>query len=250
MTRILVQRGSSGSSSSNQNKSSTSVSVPIPSSSLASPPQQVTSSSQVVPTVKDDNLGEELQEQIVVDELPEHSGVLDNKSENLSTENLNSEQGEGEKNVHGEKVSNDDIVGSGILGKGCGGLPVVEEESDGVESSFQMATASSYPPPPPLPPAKLSLVNSNSRRFASADPNTVRIGSSRRGAGWSGVSSRSSPTGSRPSSPRSHGEGEGYNSADEQSPCFSSSYDDAVSIIHLLVRVIMEFHPFNTRSFR
>ncbi|KAF9609783.1 hypothetical protein IFM89_018231 [Coptis chinensis] len=30
-----------------------------------------------------------------------------------------------------------------------------------------------------------------------------------------------------PSSPRSYGEGEGYNSADEQSPCFGSTCDDA-----------------------
>ena len=42
------------------------------------------------------------------------------------------------------------------------------------------------------------------------------------------MASRTSPTGSHPSSPRSHGDGEGYNSADEQSPCFGS-YDDAVS---------------------
>ncbi|KAI3450733.1 hypothetical protein Pfo_007398 [Paulownia fortunei] len=229
MTRILVQRGSAGSSSSsNQNRSSSSVSVPSPSSSSASPQQQVTGIAQVVPAVKDENLVEEVQEQIVVDELSEYGGVSDNKSEDLCPESLNSDHHESEKIADDEKVRNDDVVGSGNVVKGFGGLPVVEEEKDAmVGSSLHMVTGSSYPPPPPVPPPKPSSMNSNSRRFTSADSNTVRIGSSRRASGWPGVSSRSSPTGSHPSSPRSHCEGEGYNSADEQSPCFSSSYDDA-----------------------
>lgn len=234
MTRILVQRGSAGSSSSsNQNRSSssTSVSVPSPSSSSASPQQQVTGTAQVVPAVKDENLVE-VQEQNVVDDLSEYCGVSDNKSEDLSLGSLNSDHHEGEKLVEDETVHNDDVVGSGNLVKGFGGLPVVEEETDAmVGSSFQKVTGSSYPPPPPVPPPKPSSVNSTSRRSSSADTNTVRMGPPRRAAGLPGVSSRSSPTGSRPSSPRSHCEGEGYNSADEQSPCFGSSYDDAVSFI-------------------
>ncbi|KAK6163562.1 hypothetical protein DH2020_000426 [Rehmannia glutinosa] len=230
MTRILVQRGSAGSSSSsNQNRSSTSVSVPNPSSSSssASPQQQVTDIAQVVQAVKDENLVEEVQEQIVVDELVEKCGVSDNKSEDISSGNLNCDHHEGEKS-EGEKARNDDVVGSGNLVKSFGGLPTVKEEDDArVESSINMVTGSTYPPPPPVPPPKPSSVSSNSRRFTSADSNTVRTGTSRRTAGWPGVSSRSSPTGSRPSSPRSHCEGEGYNSADEQNPCFSSSYDDS-----------------------
>ncbi|KAL9171469.1 hypothetical protein ABFS82_04G210800 [Erythranthe guttata] len=222
MTRILVQRGSS--SSSNQNKSSTSTSVPNPSSS---PQQQATGTSQIVQIVKDENLAEESPEQIIVDELPEHYGAAENKSEEVPTASLNIDHNEGEKNVEDEKVNNDNVVESGNLGKGFCGLSVVEEEEEennAVESSssFQVAAAgSSYPPPPPVPPTKPFSVNSSSRRFVSGDSNTARIGPS-----WRGVSSRSSPTGSRPSSPRSH-EGEGYNSSDEQSPCFSSSYDDA-----------------------
>ena len=66
-------------------------------------------------------------------------------------------------------------------------------------------------------------------RFGSDGSNSVRIGSPRRAVAWPIVSTRTSPTGSRPSSPRSHGESEGYNSADEQNSCFVSSYDDAVS---------------------
>ncbi|KAK6119887.1 hypothetical protein DH2020_046361 [Rehmannia glutinosa] len=219
MTRILVQRGSAGSSSSsNQNRSSTSVSVPNPSSSSssASPQQQVTDIAQVVQAVKDENLVEEVQEQIVVDELVEKCGVSDNKSEDISSGNLNCDHHEGEKS-EGEKARNDDVVGSGNLVKSFGGLPTVKEEDD---ARYISTTA-------PVPPPKPSSVSSNSRRFTSADSNTVRTGTSRRTAGWPGVSSRSSPTGSRPSSPRSHCEGEGYNSADEQNPCFSSSYDDS-----------------------
>ncbi|KAI3461274.1 hypothetical protein Pfo_017937 [Paulownia fortunei] len=232
MTRVLVQRGSAGlSSSSNQNRSSTSVSVPSPSSSSTSPQQQLTSIPQAVPA--GENLVEEEQEQIVVDELSEYCGVLDSKSkgpnsEDLSPGSLNSDHHEGEKIVDHEKVLNDEGVGSGNLGKGCGGLTVMEEETDAMTgSSLQVVSGSSHPPPPPVPPPKPSSMNFSSRRFASGDLNAVRIGSSRRPAGWPGVSSRSSPTGSRPSSPRSYCEGEGYNSADEQSPCFSSSYDDA-----------------------
>ncbi|KAL0460032.1 UNVERIFIED_CONTAM: OVARIAN TUMOR DOMAIN-containing deubiquitinating enzyme 6 [Sesamum latifolium] len=211
MTRILVQRGSAGSSSSsNQNRSSTSVSVPGPSSTSSSPQQQVTGVAQVVPAVKDDNLAEEVHEQIVADELSEYCGVSDNKSEGKKSEDLS--LGNPDSDQH----------------EGFGGMPAMEEENDAtVGSSFQMVTGSSYPPPPPVPPPKLSSPNPNFRRVSSGDLNTVRIGSSRRPAGWPGVSIRSSPTASRPSSPRSHCEGDGYNSADEQSPCFSSSYDDA-----------------------
>ncbi|XP_011088925.1 OTU domain-containing protein 5 isoform X1 [Sesamum indicum] len=234
MTRILVQRGSAGSSSSsNQNRSSTSVSVAGPSSTSSSPQQQVTGIAQVVSAVKDDNLVEEVHEQIVADELSEYCGVSDSKSEGKKSEDLSlgspdSDQHGGEKIVEDEKVHNDAVVGSPNLVKGFGGMPVMEEENDAtVGSSFQMVTGSSYPPPPPVPPPKLSSPISSFRRVSSGDLNTVRIGSSRRPAGWPGVSIRSSPTASRPSSPRSHCEGDGYNSADEQSPCFSSSYDDA-----------------------
>ncbi|KAL3828590.1 hypothetical protein ACJIZ3_017392 [Penstemon smallii] len=226
MTRVLVQRGSAGSStsSSNQNRSSTSASLSTPSSSSSSSgssQQQVTSTALAVSALKDENLVEEVPDQIVVDELSEFAGVLDskskeNKSGDLSPGSLTCDQLKNENIVDDEKVLRDDDVVSGNLIKT--GLKIAEEDSDTtVGSSFQMITSSSYPPPPPVPPPKPSAVNSNA----------VRIGSSRRAAGWPCVSIRSSSTGSRPSSPRSHCEGEGYNSADEQSPSFSSSYDDA-----------------------
>lgn len=73
-------------------------------------------------------------------------------------------------------------------------------------------------------------------RSVSGSPNAARSGSSRRAVAWPVVTTRTSPSGSRPSSPRSHGESEGYNSADEQSPCFASSYDDLVNFCHYLVK--------------
>lgn len=234
MTRILIPRGSVGSSSSsssssssNQNTTSTSVPVPSP-SSATSPVQQLTNIPQVIPAVEGDNLVDEGKEQIVVDELSEHCGDLGSKgkgknSEELSPGSLNSGHHEGEKIEDDEKVLNDDGMGSGNSVKGSGGLTAVEGEIDSmVGSLFQVVIGSSHPPSPPVPPPK---------RFASGDLNAVHIGSSRRPAGWPGVSSSSSPSGSRPSSSQSHCEGEGYNSADEQRPCFSSSCDNAVSLI-------------------
>jgi OTU domain-containing protein 5 len=85
------------------------------------------------------------------------------------------------------------------------------------------------PPPPPVPPPKPLATNLNSRRSASGSPNPVNVGSPRRTSVWPVVSARTSPAGSRPSSPRAHNESEGYNSADEQNPCYVSSYDDVVS---------------------
>ncbi|KAL8501117.1 hypothetical protein ACS0TY_020617 [Phlomoides rotata] len=225
MTRILVQRGSSSSSSSssNQSRSSTSVAAPSPSASSASPQQQVTNTAQVVPAVKDETLVE-VQDQNVVDEASEYCGVSDDKSEDVSMGSLNSDHVEGENLEQDEVLPNDDdVVGSGNTVKVFGGLSAVDEETDAmVGSSFQKVSGTSHPPPPPVPPPKpSSAVNSISRRSPSI------MGPHRRATVLPGVSSRSSPTGSRPSSPRSHCEGEGYNSADEQNPRFSSSYDDA-----------------------
>ncbi|XP_076934557.1 OVARIAN TUMOR DOMAIN-containing deubiquitinating enzyme 6-like [Bidens hawaiensis] len=89
-----------------------------------------------------------------------------------------------------------------------------EEEENDVSKDDNYALqdihgGSSCPPAPPAPPPK------------------PRIGSSRRVNVWPVVSTRTSPTGSHPSSPKSHGDNEGYNSADEQIPCYGSSYDNA-----------------------
>ncbi|MBA0548529.1 hypothetical protein Golob_019623 [Gossypium lobatum] len=111
----------------------------------------------------------------------------------------------------------------------------VTSETEGLSSDpSPIGSRSSHPLPPPVPPPKPSSEKLNSRRFASGSLNPVRAGSSRRAVAWPIVSTRTSPSESWPSSPRSHGENEGYNSADEQSPCFVSSYGDAVSLVFLL----------------
>eukprot|EP01018_Ginkgo_biloba_P012211 Gb_34871 [translate_table: standard] len=104
--------------------------------------------------------------------------------------------------------------------------PHTEEDNSQFSAvgSSQMLSGCSYPPPPPVPPPK-PWANSSSRRIVSGGSSAQRSGSSRRPS-WAVMTSRTSPTGSRPSSPRSYGDGEGYNSADEQNPCFGS-YEDA-----------------------
>lgn len=228
MTRILVQRGS-GSSSSNQSRTG--------SSSAARQDTQVTATA---PVVSAPEIVEEAQELLVVDELLECCGSSDNKaskSDELLVEGLHGGRNENSSDEIGdnEKLVNAECVGSGDMVKGLGGLRILERtsaESEGAcLDSPGIGGGSPQPPPPPVPPPKplATNSNSNSRRFVSGSSNSMRIGSSRRAVAWPVVSTRTSPSGSRPSSPRSHGDSEGYNSADEQNPCFVSSYDDLVS---------------------
>jgi OTU domain-containing protein 5 len=221
MTRILVQRGSGSGSSSNPSRNSS-----LPGSSSARAEPQVTTS-QVLSAVKDEEIGEEVQDQAVVDEILEFCGSSDKKvakGDDLLMESFDNDQnGSSSDEINdSQKVDTDEIVGPGELMKGMGALrisdrPTVETEGSSANSALTVS-GTSHPPPPPVPPPKPSAGNSNSRRVVS-----------RRAVAWPVVSTRTSPTGSRPSSPRSHGESEGYNSADEQNPCFVSSYDDIVS---------------------
>lgn len=229
MTRILVQRGSAGGSSSNQNRAG-------PSSAQGEP--QV-STSQVLSSVKDDEIVEQVLEQVVGDELLDNCGTCDNeivKSDDFFGETVNNDHNDSssEKNGENEKLNNEGNMGSGELMKSLGGLRMSERvsvESEGSSGeSPQMSSGNPQPPPPPVPPPKPLASNSNSRRSVSGSSNVGRIGPSRRAVAWPVVSTRTSPSESRPSSPRSHVESEGYNSADEQSPGFVSSYDDLVSL--------------------
>ncbi|WCJ41866.1 OTU domain-containing protein 5 [Euphorbia peplus] len=224
MTRILVQRGSS--SSSNQSRAG--------SASTARPETQVAASQHIVSTVKDEEIGDETQE-LVADKLLESGGSSDNKaakSDELLVEGLH---GDGNESLSSESVDNEKIVNaegleSGSLVKGLDGLIISERptpDSGGSSSdSPEVGNESPHPPPPPVPPPKPLATNSNSRRPVSGGSNSIRTGASRRAAAWPVVSTRTSPSASRPSSPRSHVDSEGYNSADEQSPSFSSSYGD------------------------
>ncbi|KAK9079180.1 hypothetical protein SSX86_000850 [Deinandra increscens subsp. villosa] len=92
---------------------------------------------------------------------------------------------------------------------------IEEEEKDGFKTDDYPSPdigGSPYPPPPPAPPPKPSSTGSNSRRFGN---------SSRRATAWPVVSTRTSPVEARSC------ENDGYNSADEQNPCYGSSYGDA-----------------------
>ncbi|KAK2640791.1 hypothetical protein Ddye_022554 [Dipteronia dyeriana] len=225
MTRILVQRGSASGSSSNPSRSG---------SSLARTESQVSTSPQVLSSVKDEEIGEQTQEQ-VVDELLEYSGSTDNKlekSDDLLMESVNNDRIESSTDEIGdkEKLSVEENVGSNDFIKGLDGFRISERatvESDSSSGdSPQISSGCPQPPPPPVPPPKPLAANSNSRRLVSGSSNAARTGSSRRAVAWPVASTRTSPSGSRPSSPRAHVESEGYNSADEQNPCFVSSYDD------------------------
>ncbi|CAH1452387.1 unnamed protein product [Lactuca virosa] len=195
MTRVFVQRGSSAagpsSSSNNTNRSSSS-------SSSSLPQAQVT--------------GDDVQEQILSEDLPVETVEID-RNDGLDVPTTDKSED--------ETVSED-------LSKRIGGLRVNEEEeekdvkkSDDYPSQTTGGSPHPHPPPPPAPPTpppKPSSTGSNSRRFTPGNSAALRIGSSRRATAWPVVST---------GSPRSHPENDGYNSADEQNPCFGSSYDDA-----------------------
>ncbi|OVA10037.1 Ovarian tumor [Macleaya cordata] len=224
MTRILVQRGSSGSSS-NQNRSS------LPGSSSA--PAQQFFGPQISPTAKEDDREEEVQEPGALDDLVEFSGSGDEKPATRNVQDVGKSTASYEF-VDKEKLGNENVVDSEIVTREISGLRMTERvdsdlnEGSSVGSSQQVTeTLCPPPPPPPVPPPKPLAANLNSRRTVPGGSNAVRIGSSRRAVAWPVVSTRTSPSGSHPSSPRSYAEAEGYNSADEQNHCFGSSYDDA-----------------------
>nr|XP_043633291.1 OVARIAN TUMOR DOMAIN-containing deubiquitinating enzyme 6 isoform X2 [Erigeron canadensis] len=146
-------------------------------------------------------------------------------SEDFVTETVESDKSD-KLDTDGEK-NEDEIVEMGSL-KVIEEEEEEEEEKGGLKSNeypSQVIVGSAYPPPPPAPPPKPASTGGNSRRFGNSG--ALRIGSSRRATAWPVVSTRTSPVGSRSSSPRAHCENDGYNSADEQNQCYGSSYDDA-----------------------
>ncbi|KAE9620616.1 putative ubiquitinyl hydrolase 1 [Lupinus albus] len=218
MTRILVQRGSSGGSSSNPNPNRSSG----PSSARAEP--QV-----LVPQpVRDEGKEEEVMEVVVSEEAENNSDFSKAKSDDLLIGNLHFEQNDG--SCDDEVVVVEKDVKEVAVVKGLSGLRIASENESksGGSSSLAAGSGSSCPPPPPVPPPKPSAANLNSRRNVIGPSNSGSIGSSRRASVWPVVSARTSPAVSRPSSPRSHNESDGYNSADEQKPHYVSTYDDLV----------------------
>ncbi|KAL8094309.1 OVARIAN TUMOR DOMAIN-containing deubiquitinating enzyme 6 [Apium graveolens] len=197
MTRILVQRGS--------NKGDRAG----PSSSGPSQPASGTSEVEIVEEVQEKDLSEEF------------SGIgSGDDSRVVQRDDLSGLGEKDDDDVIDKEKAGEDFVRDST--QRSGGLRTVEEER---QTGTGMGC--SYPPPPPVPPPKPFSGNVNPRRFSSGSSNAARSGSSRRPTAWPVVPTRTSPTGSRPTSPRSHCENEGYNSADEQSPRFGSSYSDA-----------------------
>lgn len=238
MTRIYVQRGSStGGTSQNPN---TNANNPNQNpnhgragagSSTARPEQ-----TQVQSAAKDEESVEEQHKLTVGDEVLEYAGTSNRvKNDELFMESLQLEESDAPlgmevlADVPGKDVK-EEVEGSQESIKGLTGeRPVPENEGLCEDNSVNVVGGGSHPPPPPVPPPKPSATNLTSRRGASGSPNAVNAGSPRRTNVWPVVSARSSPAGSRSSSPKAHNESDGYNSADEQNPCYVSSYADAVS---------------------
>ncbi|MCD7466540.1 hypothetical protein HAX54_003351 [Datura stramonium] len=229
MTRILVQRGSTGSSSSSSNQNRSSVSIPGSSaSSSASSQPQASSTSQVPSALKDDELVGEFPESVAMDEFSVGSFNHKGDGDGASVERFVCDRSLSlpeEKIIDDEKVIDAAFVCVESV-KGSSGLRVEVVESEGDSVSGAKGSSCPPPPPPPVPPPKPASLSPSPRKFSSGSSNAVRIGSSREFVGQTNVSTRTSPTGSRPSSPRSHCESEGYNSADEQNPNFGSSRND------------------------
>ncbi|CAD6263809.1 unnamed protein product [Miscanthus lutarioriparius] len=220
MTRIFVQRGTTGSSSSS-GRSGSQPAAAAREEELPLQPQP------------------QLPELLAIDDTTEY---LNEGSENSSSSNkplrvddtISESSSSAEERAAREKPPKDDsnVINPTFLVEELIGLQIPDQIEHGDSmpsgtSSSQMAGAASHPPPPPAPPPKPLLGNNGLRRMGPGSSNSVRIGSSRRPVVWPPVAARTSASGSRPSSPRSLVDGEGYNSADEQGPCYPSSYDDS-----------------------
>ncbi|PWZ44706.1 OTU domain-containing protein 5-A [Zea mays] len=221
MTRIFVQRGTAGSSSS----SGRSGTQPVQPAAAAREEE--------LPLQPQPQLPELLAIDDTTDNLNEGSENISNKP--LRTDDTISESSSSaEERAAREKPLKDDsnVINPTFLVEEPVGIQIpdqIEHENSvlSVTGSSQMAGAASHPPPPPAPPPKPLLGNNGLRRMGPGSSNSVRIGSSRRPVAWPLVAARTSASGSRPSSPRSLVDGEGYNSADEQGPCYALSYDDS-----------------------
>ncbi|CAN8247083.1 unnamed protein product [Cochlearia groenlandica] len=202
MTRILVQRGSS----SNQTRSSSS---PASSSSSSGTEPLVNNDVQVLPVTIDEEVADEKQEEV---------NVIVEKEECSEAKNVS---------LPGDAPAEREDDEGSIVSENAN----VEIEGVVCDSTVSDGDKPDSPPlPVPPPPKSSSNVNPGNRRSVLGSFGALRIGPTRRGAGArSLVSSRSSPTGSRPSSPRSQSDHEGYNSSDEHMPCYVPSHPGSAS---------------------
>lgn len=240
MTRIFVQRGAAGSSSSSGRSGS-------------QPAQQ-----QPAAAAREEELPLQPQPQppqlLASDGITEH---LNEGSDNSSSSNkpsrlddpISESSSSAEERAAREKPPKDDsnLINPAFLVEELKGLQISDQIEHGNSAlsgagSSQIGGVASHPPPPPPAPPKPSSGNNGLRRMGSGSSNSVRIGSSRRPVAWPPVAARTSASGSRPSSPRSLVDGEGYNSADEQGPCYGSGYDDSVWFPDVLFCLYTSFH--------
>ncbi|KAG2288733.1 hypothetical protein Bca4012_030349 [Brassica carinata] len=185
MARILVQRGSSSNASHRSTPSS---------SASATEPPPVTVYEETTDEV---NVVEEEEEEAECSDAKDVSSLP-------SDEPLDRED--------------DD---EGLVVSENAALVVVEGEGVDCDSLVSGGDVPDSPPLPVPPPPKPS----SNRRSILGSFGDLQIGATRRGAGpRSLVSTRGSPTGSHPSSPRSQSENEGYNSSDEHTPSFTPSH--------------------------
>ncbi|BAF14666.1 OVARIAN TUMOR DOMAIN-containing deubiquitinating enzyme 6 [Oryza sativa Japonica Group] len=233
MTRIFVQRGAAGSSSSSSRSGSQTLQQQ----------QQLQATSAVareeeLPPQPHQHPSELTASDNITDHLVEDADNSSNSNKPLGLDDPTSESSSSaEERAVMEKPPKDDssVIDPAFLVEELTGLQFSDqfEQENLVQSGIgpsQIAGAASHPPPPPAPPApppKPSSGNNGLRRMGSGSSNNARIGSSRRPVAWPPVAVRSSASGSRPSSPRSLADSEGYNSADEQGPCYASNYYDS-----------------------
>ncbi|CAL5067629.1 unnamed protein product [Urochloa decumbens] len=226
MTRIFVQRGAAGSSSSSGRSGSQPAQQQQPAAVSREEELPLQPQPQPPELLASDDITEHLNESIENSSSSNRPLRLDDPVSESSTS--------AEERAAREKLPKDDsnLINPTFFVEELKGLQISDqiEHGNSVPSgtgSSQMAGAASHPPPPPAPPPRPSSGNNGLRRMGSGSSNSVRIGPSRRPVAWPPVAVRTSASGSRPSSPRSLVDGEGYNSADEQGPCYTSSYDDS-----------------------
>ncbi|KAL0897515.1 hypothetical protein Bca101_081476 [Brassica carinata] len=157
------------------------------SSSSSGTESQVSSNVQVPPATIDGETTDEKQEEVNVVEQAECSDAKDEPVDREDDEGL--------------------IVSENVV--------VVGSEDVDCDSPVSGGDDPDSPPIPFPPPKPSSNVTPDNRRSVLGSFGAFRMGSTQRGAG---------PTGSHPSSPRSHSENEGYNSSDEHMPCFVLSH--------------------------
>jgi hypothetical protein len=105
-----------------------------------------------------------------------------------------------------------------------------EENDPGRLPSSSDSVGCSHAPIPQAPPAPSTPASSRRSGWVGCSALNSNRGPTQRRFSVA-LKARSSPNSSRPTSPRSYGEGDGYNSADEQSPWTAgpSGYKDGVS---------------------